>query len=108
MCYDDTALKFNLKVRPVKSMSNEAAPQNRRAIKVGDLAKLANVLPSTIRYYVSLGLLEPDARSPGGYALFDPDRALPRLRRIQELRSQRFRLDEIASILVGEEGVRTD
>jgi MerR family Zn(II)-responsive transcriptional regulator of zntA len=85
----------------------DAEPATQPAlIKVGELARLAGVLPSTIRYYISLGLVEPDSRSPGGYALFDPSRVLPRLRRIQELQSERFRLDEIASILVGEGGVR--
>jgi len=89
-------------------MAEPGPDQNPRLLKVGELSRLAGLLPSAIRYYVSLGLLEPDARSPGGYALFNPARALPRLRRIQELQSQRFRLDEIASILVGEDGVRTD
>jgi len=76
----------------------------RSYVKLGELARLAAVLPSTIRHYMRLGLIYPHAQTPGGYALFDPDRALRRLQRIQELQSQRFRLDEIASILAGENG----
>jgi DNA-binding transcriptional MerR regulator len=83
----------------------DADPRERKFVKLGRLAQLAGVFPSTIRHYMRLGLIGADAQTPGGYGLFDPERALPRLRRIQDLQSQRFRLDEIASILVGENGV---
>jgi len=83
----------------------DADPRERRYVKLGEVARMAGVLPSTIRHYMRLGLIAPDAQTPGGYALFDPERALVRLRRIQDLQSQRFRLDEIASILMGENGV---
>lgn len=81
---------------------SDTNPPPTRLLKVGELASLAGVLPSTIRYYTKMGILDADGRSPGGYALFDPHRALSRLSRIRELQDKRFRLDEIASILADE------
>lgn len=89
------------------SETKQLSSPDTKLVKVGDLAKRMNLLPSTIRYYVRMGLLEPDGRTQGGYALFDPDRAISRLQRIRKLKSQGFKLDEIASILVGEEGAST-
>lgn len=65
-------------------------------VRVGVLARQADLPVSTIHYYVHLGLLQPDARTRGGYQLFDPVVALPRLKRIRELQQrQRLTLAEI-------------
>jgi hypothetical protein len=97
---------FTILVRARRSLPVvDAEPRERKLVKLGQLAKVAGVLPSTIRHYMRLGLIGPDAQTPGGYALFDPDRALTRLKRIHDLQGQRFRLDEIASMLIGENGV---
>jgi hypothetical protein len=97
---------FTIPVRVMRLLPVvDADPRERKLVKLGQLAQIAGVLPSTIRHYMRLGLIGPDAQTPGGYALFDPERALARLKRIQDLQSQRFRLDEIASMLIGENGV---
>lgn len=65
-------------------------------VKIGQLAKLAGVLPSKIRYYVQEGLLSPVDRTRGGYYLFDESKSLDRLRLIDELRlRERLSLTEI-------------
>ena len=51
-------------------------------IKTGQLAKLAGVLPSKIRFYVQEGLLQPSGTTAGGYCLFDEKGTLSRLRQI--------------------------
>lgn len=65
-------------------------------VKVGDLAKSAGVLPSTVRFYVKEGLLEPHSHTRGGFLLFDPDSALKRLRQIRRYQIvERLTLSEI-------------
>lgn len=70
--------------------------KNRNLIKIGQLAKIAKVLPSKIRFYVQEGLLEPVDRTDGGYYLFDEQTALERLKLIDKLQNKkRLRLPEI-------------
>lgn len=60
-------------------------------IKIGELAKLAKVLPSTIHYYTKEGLLNFADETRGGYRLYEKNRALNRIRLIRDLQS-RYRL----------------
>lgn len=69
-------------------------------MKIGELAKKANVSTSTINYYVREGLIRPSGKTPGGYRLFD-EAALVRLRQIARLKEQRLTLDEIKERLGG-------
>ena len=65
-------------------------------IKTGQLAKLAGVLPSKIRFYVKEGLLQPCDLTAGGYCLFEEKRALQRLWQIAHLQSaDRLTIEEI-------------
>ncbi len=65
-------------------------------VKIGQLAKLAGILPSKVRYYVQEGLLSPVDRTRGGYYLFDESQALDRLKLIDELKNEdRLSLTEI-------------
>ena len=65
-------------------------------IKTGQLAKLAGVLPSKIRFYVREGLLQPSDQTAGGYCLFDEKCALHRLRQIADLQTtDRLTIEEI-------------
>lgn len=64
-------------------------------LKIGQLAKLAGVLPSTINFYTNLGLLTASDRSQGGYRLYHPA-ALQRIREIQNLQeTRRLTIQEI-------------
>ena len=70
--------------------------ENRDLIKIGQLAKIAKVLPSKIRFYVNEGLLKPADRTDGGYYLFDEQTALERLKLIDKLQNKkRLRIHEI-------------
>ncbi len=65
-------------------------------VKIGQLAEIAGILPSKVRFYVKEGLLSSVDRTRGGYYLFDKSQALSRLRLIDELKNKnRLSLAEI-------------
>jgi DNA-binding transcriptional MerR regulator len=65
-------------------------------VKIGQLARLAGILPSKVRYYVKEGLLNPVDRTRGGYFLFEKSESLSRLRLIDKLKNkERLSLAEI-------------
>jgi DNA-binding transcriptional MerR regulator len=56
-------------------MSNaaERPEEERAALKIGDVARLAGTTPRTIRYYEEIGLLPAaDAREPGAHRTYAP------------------------------------
>ncbi|MBT4850074.1 MerR family transcriptional regulator [Candidatus Parcubacteria bacterium] len=74
--------------------------KGRQLVKIGELAKMFSVLPSTINFYTREGLLPEDGRSQGGYRLYDAKKALNKLRKIEGLqRKKRFTIDEIRKLL---------
>jgi DNA-binding transcriptional MerR regulator len=74
--------------------------KGRQLVKIGELAKMFSVLPSTINFYTREGLLPEDGRSQGGYRLYDAKIALNKLRKIEGLqRKKRFTIDEIRKLL---------
>ncbi|MFA6604548.1 MAG: MerR family transcriptional regulator [Patescibacteria group bacterium] len=69
-------------------------------IKIGELAKLFSVLPSTINFYTREGLLKEARRSQGGYRLYDPSKAMQVLKKIAELQNKkRYTIEEIKKLL---------
>ena len=69
---------------------------HKMLIKTGQLAKRAGILPSKVRFYVREGILHPAGQTPGGYFLFDGEKAIERLHEIDTLQSkQRLTLGEI-------------
>lgn len=65
-------------------------------LKIGELAKLVGVLPSTIHFYTKEGLLKFADETPGGYRLYDKHQALNRIREIQSLQAiKRLTISEI-------------
>ncbi|MBS1885781.1 MAG: MerR family transcriptional regulator [Actinobacteria bacterium] len=49
------------------------AAEERGALRIGDVAKLAGVTPRTIRYYEEIGLLPaPESREPGAHRTYAP------------------------------------
>ncbi|MBO4409681.1 MAG: MerR family transcriptional regulator [Spirochaetales bacterium] len=65
--------------------------------RIGEIAALSGLTPRTIRYYGELGLLS-DGRTRGGQRFFS-DQDLVYLKRIVELKSLGFTLDEISRII---------
>jgi MerR family transcriptional regulator, copper efflux regulator len=67
-------------------------------MQVGDLARETGKTVRAIHLYEELGLLEPAARSKGGYRLYTAE-ALTRIRWIGKLQDMRFSLGDIQTIV---------
>ena len=69
-------------------------------IKIGELAKMFSVLPSTINFYTREGLIKEAGRSQGGYRLYNASKAMKVLRKIEDLQTKkRYTIEEIKSLL---------
>lgn len=66
--------------------------------RIGELAKLANVTPDTIRYYEKQQMIDHEVRTEGGFRLYT-DNDLQRLRFIRNARQLGFTLDSIRELL---------
>ena len=66
--------------------------------RIGELSKLAGISPRTIDYYTSTGLIEPEQRSAKNYRLYS-DETLSRLKRIEQMKKDKYSLDEIKASL---------
>jgi len=65
-------------------------------LKIGEIAKEAGVLRSTIRYYTEMGLLRvAEILSPGGYRLYDREQTLARIQQIKSVAEQNRTLEDI-------------
>ena len=65
---------------------------------IGELATRVGVAPPTIRYYESIGLLRPPARTTAGYRRY-PERTVEDLVFIRKAQALGFSLDEVAEIV---------
>jgi DNA-binding transcriptional MerR regulator len=65
---------------------------------IGDVAERAGLPTATIRYYESIGLLKPAARSSSGYRRYS-ERTVEELRFIKKAQALGFSLDEVREIL---------
>ncbi|MFA5020981.1 MAG: MerR family transcriptional regulator [Patescibacteria group bacterium] len=69
---------------------------DKNLLKIGELASLAKVLPSTIHYYTREGLLQFAEETKGGYRLYHRGQALRRLETIKKYQQkQRLTVEEI-------------
>jgi MerR family Zn(II)-responsive transcriptional regulator of zntA len=67
-------------------------------LTIGKLAALAQVTRDTLRYYEREGLIDPSAKSAGGYRLYGED-DVARLRFIRQTKDCGFTLAEIRALL---------
>jgi DNA-binding transcriptional MerR regulator len=67
-------------------------------MRIGELARLGDVNPKTLRYYESIGLLAEPARTPSGYRDYDGS-YVDRLTFIRTAQRLGITLDEIKEIL---------
>ena len=73
---------------------------SKNFIKIGQLARIVGVLPSTINFYTNEGLLKEGARSQGGYRLYEPSYAVSQIKKIQKLqKDKRLRIEEIRKVI---------
>ena len=66
--------------------------------RVGGVAERLGVSPRTIKYYEELGLIEPEARSSGGFRLYG-EKEVRRLERILRLKGIGYSLATIRELL---------
>jgi MerR family transcriptional regulator, copper efflux regulator len=67
-------------------------------MRIGDVAREANVPSTTIRYYEDIGLLPRPARARNGYRDYGRD-AVERLRFVRDAQDSGLTLEEITSIV---------
>lgn len=91
--------------RGITMRKNQHAAE--RLFRIGELSSLAGISPRTIDYYTSMGLLLPAKRSSGNYRLYDEE-TLTRLRQIEQLKAQKFSLEEIREQFVSHNRIATD
>jgi len=70
---------------------------NAMTMNIGDVASATGLPAKTIRYYESVGLIEP-ARSDGNYRVYD-ERDVATLRFIHQARSLGFSVKEVAALV---------
>jgi DNA-binding transcriptional MerR regulator len=74
------------------------AQSHENLLKIGELAAQTQVAVATIRYYESLGLLEPTSRGESGYRYYDEE-SVHQLQFIKKAQSLQFSLLDIQKIL---------
>src|SRR2546422_7930420 len=74
------------------------APMNAQRFNIGQAAARSGMTAKMIRYYESMGLLPPVARTEAGYRLYG-DNELHTLRFIGRARNLGFGMDEITELL---------
>lgn len=79
-------------------MTDDLEPAPDQLLRIGDFARLAGTSVRTLRYYESLGLLEPAQRSEGRFRYYRAS-DLHRLRTIQSLQQLGLRLERIHELL---------
>lgn len=67
-------------------------------VTIGRLAKASDVKVTTIRYYESIGLIDPPDRSAGGQRIYDA-KAIERMRFIRHARDLGFPLEAIRELI---------
>lgn len=67
-------------------------------MRIGELAERAGVTPRTIRYYESLGLLDPSERQGKGFRYYT-EVELMRLQKINAFKDLGLSLEEIATVI---------
>ena len=67
-------------------------------MRIGELAKRANVSADTIRYYEKIDLLTPPARTASRYRDYDPE-ALDELLFIKKAQASGLKLDDVREVL---------
>ncbi len=67
-------------------------------MRIGELAEIAGVTPTTIRYYENLGLLSPNEREGKGFRYYTQTE-LAKLQKIDCLKSLGLTLEEITTVI---------
>ncbi len=80
-----------------KTISSKAG-RHQEPVRIGALARQADVATETLRYYERLGLISPVGRSPGNYRLYGAE-ARHRLNFIRRAQALGFSLEDISELM---------
>jgi len=85
------------------SFNNEVSSRKKLEVlvanvKISDIAQKAQVLPSTIRHYTDLGLVDVTDKTEGGQRLYDEEKTLDVLSKIKHYSSRGYTLSQIKDI----------
>jgi CheY-like chemotaxis protein len=72
---------------------------NTDLLKISEVAKKANVAPSTIRYYTDMGLITVAGYTPGGQRLYSEKDTVKKVRQVEWLSQKGKTINEIKQIL---------
>lgn len=67
-------------------------------LRIGEVARRADVRTDTLRYYERLGLVEPTTRSPAGYRLYEP-RVVERVAFVKKAQAIGLTLEEVGRVI---------
>lgn len=86
------ALELHLNATEKKEV--EEIEQDPYFLRIGQLSKECGERVSTLRYWTSMGLLETAGKTSADYTLYSSD-VLPKIKKLKELKDQRYTLEEI-------------
>lgn len=87
--------------------SGQTSPVRRDGrMQIGRVAELCDLSLRTVRYYEEQALIEPDARSEGGFRLYT-DEQVQRLLLIKQMKPLGFTIAEMRELLDARDRVRT-
>lgn len=98
MMYNTAPRQERTASKPAGHHHRTPALMNAQRFNIGQAAARSGVTAKMIRYYESMGLLPPVARTEAGYRLYG-DNEVHTLRFIGRARSLGFGMDEIAELL---------
>ena len=88
---------LDIYLKALSGAPDSQSPEGK-LLKIGQLAKLAGLTNSTIRFWTKEGLLEIANVTNSGYQLYNPD-MFERIKRIHVLKEKRYTLQEIKALL---------
>ena len=68
-------------------------------LKIGEMAKIAGVRQSTLRYYTDIGLIKVADYTPGRQKLFDKEDTLKRIQIVKKISRQKLSLETIKNVI---------
>ena len=88
------ALERNDRKKKIEELSRKER-LGRGLLKIGEIAKLAGVAPSLVRYYTDIGLLKVAGYTKGGYRLYNREETIRIIRHVKPSVERRRTLKEI-------------
>ncbi len=69
-----------------------------KKVKIGKVAKSTGLPVSTVRYYLKRGLIDEEYRTPGGVRLFDREKTVQKIKKVQDIKDNNT-LEQIKTLL---------